>query len=102
MVNIAYAIAILSGVVWHTGKALAFGAIGPRFESRRGHGDFSWTYSVLYQDGTLLPRQGGLVKYCQYFPFTNAASQWLYVNLVYRFHARLGRFPPGTPVSSYI
>ena len=34
----------------------------------------------------------------EHFPFTNAASQWLYVNLVCRFHTRLGRFSPGTPV----
>ena len=44
-------------------------------------------------------RRVGLVL--EHFPFTNAASQWLYVNLVCRFHTRLGRFSPGTPVSSY-
>ena len=38
----------------------------------------------------------------EHFPFTNAASQWLYVNLVCWFHTRLGRFSLGTPVSSYI
>ena len=37
----------------------------------------------------------------EHVPFTNAASQWLYVSLVWRFHTRRGRFSPGTPVSSY-
>ena len=37
----------------------------------------------------------------EHFPFTIAATQWLYVNLVCRFHTRLGRFSPSTPVSSY-
>ena len=48
---------------------------------------------------TPVARRVGLVL--EHFPFTNAASQWLYVNLVCWFHIRLGRFSPGTPVSSY-
>ena len=27
-----------SGVVWHTGKVLAWEAVGPRFNSRQGQG----------------------------------------------------------------
>ena len=26
------------GVVWHTGKVLAYGAVGPRFKPRQGQG----------------------------------------------------------------
>ena len=29
-----------SGVVWHTGKVLTCGAVGPRFKPRQGRGDF--------------------------------------------------------------
>ena len=50
-----------SGVVWHTGKVLAYGAVGPRFKPRQGQGGFCRAYSVLNQDGTLLQWRGGLV-----------------------------------------
>ena len=46
-------------------------------------------YSVLYQDGTLLQRQGVLDQCSEHFPITNAASQWLYVNSVCRFHKQV-------------
>ena len=46
-----------------------------------------------------MARRVGLVL--EHFPFTKAACQLLYVNLVFRFHTRLGRFSPGTAVSSY-
>ena len=41
------------GVVWHTGKVLAYGVVGPRVKSLQGQG-FCRAYTVLYQDGTLL------------------------------------------------
>ena len=83
--------------MWHTGKVLACGAVGPRFKPRQGQGILEgpilfWIRMAHYS----LARRVGLVF--EHFPFTNAASQWLYVNLVCRFHTRLGRFSPGTPV----
>ena len=49
------------GVVWHTGKVLAYGAVGPRFKPRQGQGGFYRAYSVLNQDGTLFQWRGELV-----------------------------------------
>ena len=49
------------GVVWHTGKVLSCGAVGPRFKPRQGQGGFCRAYSVLNQDGTLLQWRGRLV-----------------------------------------
>ena len=51
---------ILFEVVWHTGKVLACGAVGPRFKPRQGQGGFCRAYSVLNQYGTLLQWRGGL------------------------------------------
>ena len=84
-------------VVWHTGKVVVCGAVGPRFKPR----GFGRAFSVLYQDGTSTPVARRVGLELVHFPFTNAASQWLYVNLVCRFHTYLGRLSPGTLVSSY-
>ena len=47
-------------------------------------------WSVSGWHTTPVTRRAGFVL--KHFPFTNAASQWLYVNLVCRFHTCLGRF----------
>ena len=78
-------------VVWHTGKVLVCGAVGPRFNSRQGQGNLLGLFcSESGWHTTLVARRVGLVL--EQFPFTNAVSQWLYVNLVCRFHTLLGRF----------
>ena len=46
----------LRGVVWHTGKVLACGAVGPRFKPRQGQGDFVgpilfWIRMAHYSSG---------------------------------------------------
>ena len=66
-----------SGVVWHTGKVLACGAVGPRFNSWHGKG-ICRAYLFCSVSGwhtTPVARWVGLVL--EPFPFTNAASQWL-------------------------
>ena len=84
----------------HTGKVLPCGAVGPRFNSRQGQGILMGLFcSVSGWHTTPVVRQVDLVL--EHFPFTNAASHWLYVNLICRFYTRHGRFSQGTPVSSY-
>ena len=91
----------MQGVMWHTGKFLACGAVGPRFNSRQGQVILQGLFcSESGWHTTPVARRVGLVL--EHFSFTNAASQWLYVNFVCRFHTRLGRFPralrfPPTP-----
>ena len=55
------------GVVWHTGKVLAGGAVGRRFKSRQGRG-FCGAYSVLCQAGALHQWPGGLVWFTDSIP----------------------------------
>ena len=82
------------GVVWHTGIVIACGAVGSVSARARG---FCRAYSVLNQDGTLLQWQGGLVL--EHFPFTNAASQCMWIWFADSPPALVGflralRFPP--------
>ena len=48
-------------VVWHTGKVLAYGAVGPRFKTQAGPGDFVGPIPFCIRMGTLLQWRGGLV-----------------------------------------
>ena len=82
---------VQSGVVRHTGKVLACGAVHPRFNSWQGQGILLGVFcSLSGWHTTPVARQVGLVL--KHFPFTNAASLWLYVNLICRFHTYRGRF----------
>ena len=82
----------------NTGKDLACSTVGRRssIQFQAGPEDFVGPIllciSVSGWHTTPVARQDGLVL--EHFPFTNAASQWLYVNLVCRFHIHLGRFSP--------
>ena len=84
-----------------TGRAFTCCAVGPKFNSQQGQGILQGLFcSVLRWHTTPVVKRVGLVLV--HFPFTNAASQWLYVNLVCRFHTPFGRFSLGTLVSFHI
>ena len=89
------------GVVWHTGKSSRLRCSRSPVQTPAGPGGIlqGLFCSESGWHTTPVARRVGLVL--EHFPFTNAASQWLYVNLVCRFHTRLCRLSPGTPVSSY-
>ena len=62
------------GVVWHTGKVLACGAVSPRFKPQQGQGILQGLFcSVSGWHTTPVVRLVGLVF--EHFPFTNAANQ---------------------------
>ena len=65
--------------MWHTGIVLACGAVGSRFNSRQGQGILYGLFCSKSGWHTIPEaRRVGLVL--EHFPFTNAASNWLYVN----------------------
>ena len=71
--------------MWHTGKDLACGAVGPRFKHFVG--------PILFCIRMVHYSSGEAVWFsARTLSFTNAASQWLYVNLICRFLSALVGF----------
>ena len=99
--------------MWYTGRALAYGA-GPWFNpcwaicwgfeniiglfSSKFEIGINYWLNIWIHSTPVIRRTGSVLEH---LPFTNAACQQLYVDLVRRFHICLGRFSLGTPVSSY-